>query len=41
MRQHGTPITREAYIAAAGLEEPLDAESEWMLPPELSSVENR
>lgn len=38
MKRLSTPLTREGYILAAGLKEPLTAEEELMLPPEFSRV---
>ena len=42
LKSLGRPVTREAYLAFAypeGVEEPLDAELEAMLPPELRLTE--
>jgi hypothetical protein len=38
MKRQQIPVTRENYLQLAGLTEPLTAEEEWMLPPELSRV---
>lgn len=35
LEQKGRPLTRESYLLAAGLSEPLDAEIEVTLPPSI------
>lgn len=37
LQNAGLPATRESYLRVAGLSEPLDAETEASLPPELRS----
>lgn len=41
MKRESIPLTRENYLKLAGLEEPLDAELEWEIPPMFSRIEGR